>query len=82
MPDGLIITFLFMVLFSLLVFFSRDEKRDVLVASLPNHSDGLHSRSDLHVAQLQASDFFFFLFRNGWLKCSLELSNQAHIHPV
>ena len=60
MPDGLIITFLFMVLFSLLVFFSRDEKRDVLVASLPNHSDGLQSRRDLHVAQLQASDFFFF----------------------
>lgn len=61
MPDGLIITFLFMVLFFSVVFFfsSRDEKRDVLVASLPNHSDGLQSRRDLHVAQLQASDFFF-----------------------
>lgn len=60
MPDGLIITFIFMVLFfSVGFFFSRDEKRDVLVASLPNHSDGLQSRRDLHVAQLQASDFFF-----------------------
>jgi len=51
-----------MVLFFSVVFFfsSRDEKRDVLVASLPNHSDGLQSRRDLHVAQLQASDFFFF----------------------
>lgn len=67
MPDRLIITFILKVFFSLLVFgfcflffFSpRDEKRDVVLVVLPNHSDGQWSRRDLHVTQLQASDFFF-----------------------
>lgn len=30
-----------------------------MLVVLPNHSDGPWSRKDLHVTQLQASDFFF-----------------------
>lgn len=38
-----------------------------MLVVLPNHSDGQWSRRDLHVTQLQASDFFFpYSEVGGW----------------